>query len=71
MCLGEKNPRSNTGSTTLHLAARSGHLNICKLIIENTLDINTVDNKDRTPKALAENNDHFEVAQLFVNTGFW
>ena len=63
--LNNKNPRSNTGSTPLHFAARSGHFNIC---IENTMEINTVDNKDQTPKALAENNGHFEVAQLFVNT---
>ena len=34
------------------------------------MEINTVDNKDQTPKALAENNGHFEFAQLFVNTWF-
>ena len=44
--LDNKNPKSNTGAAPLHLAARSVHLNICKLIIENTLEINTVDNKD-------------------------
>ena len=34
--LNDKNPGSNNGRTLLHIAAMTGHLNVCKFIVDTT-----------------------------------
>ena len=41
-----KNPSGNNGITPLHIAVKEGHLEICRLIIENA--------KDKNPAASAQ-----------------
>ena len=50
--------------TPLHYAAKAGHFDICKYIIENTNDINSMNSMDETPLSLAEENDHKKISQL-------
>ena len=42
--------------TPLHVAARNGHLEVCKLIIANTEERNPIDNFGLTPKDYANKN---------------
>ena len=41
--LTNKNPEATSGITPLHWAAKHGHLDICKLIMENAIDKNPGD----------------------------
>ena len=61
-----KNPKNNVGSTPLHLAAQSGHLDICKIIIDNIDDVSPEDNNGRTPLYIAAQNGHLGIFK-FIN----
>ena len=53
-------------TTPLHIAARKGHYEICRLILENTeMQIPTDDVGD-TPFHLAAKNGHFSICQLLI-----
>ena len=60
-------------STPLHLAAKNGHLSVCKLIIENVSDKNPISQATQqwinhwTPFHLAAHNGHFSVCELLIN----
>ena len=47
-------------------AAKSGHFEVCKLIIENTEDINSKNDFGRTPIHEAASCGHFEVSKLII-----
>ena len=55
------------GMTALHLAARTGCLNICKLIIENIDDLNPLDSEQHTPLEYAISFGHNEVIDFIKN----
>ena len=62
----EKNPRANYkefGITPLHLSAFRGKLEICKIIIENVVDLSCLDEKYRgqTPFEYARSNNQLEI----------
>ena len=65
--LDKKNPSDVDGVTPLHEAERWGRLKICSLMFDHTKKLNVVDYKGRTPKNLAEENGHLEVAKLLEN----
>ena len=51
----------------LNLLPVKGHFNICQLIIENVVEINSSENKHgNTPLAYAVQNDHYEICKLLV-----
>ena len=62
-------------TTPLHLAAKNGHLSVCKLIIENVFDKNPTGPEygyskrinHWTPLHLAAHNGHFTVCELIIN----
>ena len=45
----QKNPRDHKGETPLHLAAKKGHLDVCKLIVESMLNKNIENIQGHTP----------------------
>ena len=49
-----KNPGIHNGYTALHLAAESGHLDVCKLIVGNI--------QDKNPRALDGNTPLHDIA---------
>ena len=61
----DKNPANKFGETPLHFAAMDGHLDVCRLIIDNVNDKHPVTNFGDTPKDLAVENNHVVVSQLF------
>ena len=66
----EKNPRANYKKydiTPLHLAAYTGKLEICKIIIENVVDLSCLDEKHRgqTPFESARSNNQLEICYYF------
>ena len=62
-----KNPNVGFGMTALHLAARTGCLNICKVIIENINDLNPLDRGKRTPLDYAILYGHNDICELIKN----
>ena len=61
------NPKNGTpGMTPLHMSAKKGHLEICKIILDNTVDKNPKDNSDWTPLHRAAGNGHVEVCKLIL-----
>ena len=61
-----KNPRTHSGYTPLYIAARNGHLKICKIILEGVDDKNPVTNDGLTPLDLAATNKHLEVFKFIL-----
>ena len=55
------------GMTALHLAARTGCLNICKLIIKNIDDLNPLDIEQRTPLENAIFFGHNDIIDFIEN----
>ena len=65
----DKNPKSKSGITPLHNAAREGHVQVCKLILEFGLkEKNPSEVDGKTPLHWAAENGHletFKVGELF------
>ena len=59
-----KNPGNNDGDTPLHMAAIDGHLEVCRLILENVQDKNPCNISGATPLTHAVNNGHLEIIKL-------
>ena len=60
-----KNPADAIGETPLHYAAMSGHLDVCRLLLENCGDQkNPVSNLGRTPLDHASRNGHSAIVEL-------
>ena len=53
--------------TPLHTAARNGHFEVCKLILENVEDKNPPDNIGSTPINEAIKKKNFKIARLILN----
>ena len=79
-CVEDKNPKDLNGETPLHRAAESGHLDICKLILENpsvkdknpkclkSWDRESGRNfKGQTPLHLAAKGRHLEICKVIMN----
>ena len=59
---------SQKGQTPLHLAAKNGHLSMCRWIMENKADtdIEPVDYHGKTPLHVAAEHGHLEICKLIV-----
>ena len=61
------NPANNNGETPLHSAAKSGHLDVCKFILENIHeDKNPEDNVGFTPLHYAAIFEHLEIFKFIA-----
>ena len=60
----KKNPKTNTGITPLHLAAKNGHLDIYEFLSKHVVDMNPTMDSDITPLHLAAKYGHLEVCQF-------
>ena len=60
-------PKTNEGETPLHLAAKFGHINIVKWLIEHKTNALIMDNNKMTAYDLAKNNLHYEVANFLAD----
>ena len=61
--VADKNPKA-LGWTPLHFAAQKGQMEICQLILENITEKNPANMCGQTPKSLAIENGHEEIALL-------
>ena len=61
-----KNPADHNGVTPLHKAAKEGHMNICKMLLENTNDKDPVDEDGNTPLKIAARNNNLELIKLLL-----
>ena len=60
------NPSNGFGDqTALHIAAKNGYLDVCKLIAENIEEKNPQDYWGTTPLQVAEDNDQFFIVEYF------
>ena len=64
----DRNPRDNHGQTPLHLAAKNGHLNVCKAIIKEANDKNPKDNQGMTPFHFAALVGHEKICKVFMSS---
>ena len=65
--LNNKNPRKNDGGTPLHIAAYYGKMEICRLICQNIVDTNPMDDVGNTPISNASAMGHFEIVSFLKN----
>ena len=63
----EKNLPDNLGNTPLHVAAKNGHLEVCRAVIGTLDDKNPRNNNGITPFTLAAQQGHLEICRLIVN----
>ena len=69
----DKNPSNKFGKTPLHMAATNGHLDICRLIIDNVENKHPINIHVETPKNLADRGakdfgdryGHVQISKLF------
>ena len=61
------NPEDGEGQTPFHLAAKNGHGEICRLIMENIEDKNPINYKGETPSQLAALHGHLSVMELIIS----
>ena len=62
----DKNPANQLGWTLLHFAAGEGHLEVCRLIMDNVQDKNPADHHDWTPLHETAKRGRFEVCRLII-----
>ena len=60
------NPKAYDGGTPLHLAAQIGNYEICKFIIDNTVDKNPKDFVDWTPLHWGSQEGHLKICELII-----
>jgi ankyrin repeat protein len=63
------NYSDRNGVTPLILAAQSGDLNICKLLIKNRADVNKVNDFNNTAIGWAVAENHFKVVEELLKAG--
>jgi ankyrin repeat protein len=61
--------RNKEGMTPLHMAAYSGSLEICQLLIENGANVNATDERQVTALHLAAERGYFEICQHLLDKG--
>ena len=62
-------PEVTGGMTALHYAAREGHLETVRALLEAGVDLNIVNGDKFTPLVMAITNGHFEVAKFLLDHG--
>jgi hypothetical protein len=67
----EVNSKTNYDWTALHIAANEGSTDVCKVLIEYSLevDLNALSNLNQTPLHLAAEKGFLDIIQLLVNSG--
>ena len=63
------NAVTKTGETALLWAARKGHLDIVKMLIEFEAKIDSATDEGYTPLLWATQNKHFDVAKYLIEKG--
>ncbi|KAL3644367.1 RAC-alpha serine/threonine-protein kinase [Castilleja foliolosa] len=58
-------PKSNGGTTALHVAVRKGNLETIKFLLDRGANIDTPDDSDLTPRNLAEREGQENIKELF------
>ena len=60
----DKNPSNKNGATPLHFAAKYGHFDVCRIILDMIDDKNPSDYKGSTPMHEAAHRGHVNICQL-------
>lgn len=63
------NATDKTGNSALVYAAKYGHEQIAKILIEHNADVNHLNNENQTPLDMSVIEDELEVAELLVESG--
>ena len=65
----ENNAKNHAYQTPLHIAARKGYTDICKLLIQMGVNINARDNYSHTPLHYAALYGYFDIVDLLKHAG--
>ena len=63
------NQKNVGGASALHIAARKGNLEICKILVDNGADVNSSDNEGWTPLMRAAISENVDLIKLLINSG--
>jgi len=63
------NQKNIGGATALHIAARKGNLEICKILIENGANVNLVDNDGWSPLMRAVTSKNLDLVKMLLGKG--
>ena len=69
--LENRNPRKNDSWTPLHLAAHGGHLEICKLICQDNIDKNPLNENGQSPIDVANASGNMEIVSFLKVVKIW
>ena len=61
--IDNKNPEDDGGWTPLHTAAKNGHLDVCKHLLDNIQNKMPKTLNGKTPAMVASENGHVEVSK--------
>ena len=63
------NEKDQNGRSLLHIASTNGHLEVCKLLLENGANVNEFDNNNFTPLHCAVYYGHENIIKLLISFG--
>jgi ankyrin repeat protein len=55
------------GQTPLYYAARRGHLEMCRVLVEKGADVSHLDSSNKTAAEYAKKSKHYDIAEYLVN----
>ena len=67
--LEKAQPVNALGATPLHEAARNGHLETARVLLDRGADVNARDSRGLTPLHYAASNGHLDTARMLVKMG--
>ena len=68
--LNDKNPTTKSKEwTPFHFAADFGQLEVCKLMIQNGVNIDSTSKKNETALHMAARNGHLDVCRFLIQSG--
>ena len=67
---GNVKEKNDKGNTALHMAAHNGHVDVCKILVDNDADVEEKGNNSRTALHVAAVMGHVDVCDAHLGSHF-